>query len=231
MCGRKALIKNEKAIIEELMVDEWQIEDHRPNYNIAPTQYSPILIQDKGNRIVKRMRWGLIPEWSKNDSFASKMINARIETITTKPSYRNLIYKNRCMIISDGYYEWKQNSDHKTPYFIRHDDGNLLLLAGLWTIWQSPSKPMLTYTIVTTEAQKDIAHIHRRMPLILDHSNMDEWINVENDDFNIKDHAIPSKLNLDHYPVSSLVNSSSNNSKRCITPLKVSDDLNLFGDE
>ena len=90
---------------------------------------------------------------------------------------------------------------------------------------------MLTYTIVTTEAQKDIAHIHRRMPLILDHSNMDEWINVENDDFNIKDHAIPSKLNLDHYPVSSLVNSSSNNSKRCITPLKVSDDLNLFGDE
>jgi putative SOS response-associated peptidase YedK len=177
------------------------------------------------------MRWGLIPEWSKNDSFASKMINARIETITTKPSYRDLIYKNRCMVISDGYYEWKQNSDHKTPYFIRHDDGNLLLLAGLWTIWQSPSKPMLTYTIVTTEAQKDIAHIHRRMPLILDHSNMDEWINVENDDFNIKDHAIPSKLNLDHYPVSSLVNSSSNNSKRCITPLKVSDDLNLFGDE
>ena len=231
MCGRKALIKNEKAIIEELMVDEWQIEDHRPNYNIAPTQYSPILIQDKGNRIVKRMRWGLIPEWSKNDSFASKMINARIETITTKPSYRNLIYQNRCMIISDGYYEWKQNGDHKTPYFIRHDDGNLLLLAGLWTIWQSPSKPMLTYTIVTTEAQKDIAHIHRRMPLILDHSNMDKWINVENNDFNIKDHVIPSKLNLDHYPVSRLVNSSSNNSKRCITPLKVSDDLNLFGDE
>ena len=231
MCGRKALIKNEKAIIEELMIDQWQIEDHGPSYNIAPTHYSPILIQDKGNRLVKRMRWGLIPEWSKNDSFASKMINARIETITTKPSYRKLIYQNRCVVISDGYYEWKQNSGHRGPYFIRRTDGHLLLFAGLWTIWRSPTGLMLTYTIVTTKAQKDIAHIHGRMPLILDHSNMDEWINVQNDDFNINDDAICSIIALEHYPVSDLVNSSSNNSKRCITPLKVSDDLNLFGDK
>ena len=228
MCGRKALIKNEKAIIEELMIDQWQIEDHGPSYNIAPTQYSPILIQDKGNRLVKIMRWGLIPEWSKNDSFASKMINARIETITTKPSYRNLIYQNRCVVISDGYYEWKQNSGHRGPYFIHRTDGHLLLFAGLWTIWRSPTGHMLTYTIVTTKAQKDILHIHGRMPLVLNKPKMEIWINLDNDYFEIKEELVCFEHELDHHQVSNLVNSPNNNSRECIVPFKAPVNLNLF---
>ena len=95
MCGRKTLIKNERSIIKELMVDEWRVDGYEPSYNIAPTQYSPIMVNEKQSRVVMMMRWGLIPEWSKNDAFASKMINARCETLGDKPSYKDLVSQNR----------------------------------------------------------------------------------------------------------------------------------------
>ena len=119
MCGRKTLTKDMQSIIEELAIEEWENPDNYiPNYNIAPTQNSPILI-DNGKRIVKSMRWGLIPSWSKDDKFGARMINARIETLTEKPSYRNLISSNRCIVITDGYYEWKTNGAQKTPYYFK----------------------------------------------------------------------------------------------------------------
>ena len=118
MCGRKTLTISKKAIIEELMVDEWQVEDYAPSYNIAPAQNSLVLVQEKGLKVVRSMKWGLIPAWSKNELYGSKMINARIETVTTKPSFKNLIPKNRCIVLSDGYYEWKQSGVRKVPFFI-----------------------------------------------------------------------------------------------------------------
>ena len=131
MCGRKTLTMSKKAIIEELIVDEWQIEDYTPSYNIAPTQNSLVMIQDKGSNIIKEMRWGLIPTWSKSELYGSKMINARLETVTTKPSFKNLLPKNRCIVLSDGYYEWKQSGGRKVPFFIQKKDGGLMLFAGL----------------------------------------------------------------------------------------------------
>ena len=228
MCGRKTLIKSKKAIIEELMIDDWQIEDYLPSYNIAPTQYSIVLIQDEGSNVAKSMRWGLIPSWSKNDSFSSKMINARFETLRVKPSFKDLIYQKRCIVPSDGYYEWKKNGPHKTAYFINRKDNGLLLFAGLWELWSSPSGPIYSYTIITTKAQQDIAHIHNRMPVILDKSKVDNWINIENKSFEIQEAISQTERSLDHYQVSNFVNSPNNNSKKCITPFKEPVNLNLF---
>ena len=100
MCGRKTLVKEIKEIIDELYIDEWQAENYQPSFNIAPGQSSPILIQEGKLRIVKEMRWGLIPIWSKNKASSSSMINARYETINTKPSFNNLIKTNRCIVYS-----------------------------------------------------------------------------------------------------------------------------------
>ena len=228
MCGRKTLTKNKKAIIEELMVDDWQIDDYLPSYNIAPTQYSTVMIQTNGSNVAKSMRWGLIPSWSKNDSFSSKMINARLETVSNKPSFKNLIYQKRCIVPSDGYYEWKKNGTHKTAYFINRKDNGLLLFAGLWELWSSPSGPVYSYTIITTKAQQDIAHIHNRMPVILDESKVDRWINIKNKSFKIQEAISQTEKSLNHYQVSNFVNLTSNNSKKCITPSKGPVNLNLF---
>ena len=228
MCGRKSLTKSEKAIIEELLVDEWQVEDYAPSYNIAPTQNSLVMTQEKGSNIIKNMKWGLIPKWSKDESSGSKMINARFETITTKPSFKNLIYQNRCVVLCDGYYEWKQDGINKSPYFIQRKDRTLILLAGLWTVWKSSSNYVFTYTILTTNPQEDIAHIHNRMPVVLNKPKMEMWINLDNDYFEIKKELACFEHELDHHQVSNFVNSPSNNSRKCIAPFKTPSNLNLF---
>ena len=231
MCGRKTLTMSRKAIIEELMVDKWQVEDYTPSYNIAPTQNSLVLVQERGDNIVRSMRWGLIPAWSKNELYGSKMINARIETVATKPSFKNLIPKNRCIVLSDGYYEWKQSGGKKEPFFIQRKSGGLIFFAGLWTTWSIPSKKIFTYTILTTKAQKDISVIHDRMPVLIDKSKAEMWINLNNQFPEVKRELTKNKETLNYYQVSDFVNKPNNNSVACITPLKASIMPRLFEDD
>ena len=230
MCGRKTLTMSKKAIIEELMVDEWQVEDYEPSYNIAPTQNSLVLVQEKGSKIVRSMKWGLIPAWSKNELYGSKMINARLETVTTKPSFKNLIPKNRCIVLSDGYYEWKQSGGIKVPFFIQKKDSGLMLFAGLWTSWSMSSKRIFTYTILTTKAQKSISAIHDRMPVLFDKSKAEMWINLDNKFSEVEQELTKTKEVLNYYQVSDFVNKPNNNSVACISPFKAPTDLNLFDD-
>ena len=230
MCGRKTLTMSKKAIIEELMVDEWQVEDYSQSYNIAPTQNSLIMVQDKGSNIVREMRWGLIPGWSKNELRGSKMINARLETVTTKPSFKNLINQNRCIILSNGYYEWKQDGNIKVPFFIHKRDQGLMLFAGLWTTWSISSKIVFTYTILTTKAQKDISAIHDRMPVLLDKSKVGMWTNHNNQFSEIQQELSKFKYNFSFYQVSDFVNTPNNNSMACVAPFKAHTNLNLFED-
>ncbi|SVC96196.1 uncharacterized protein METZ01_LOCUS349050, partial [marine metagenome] len=147
MCGRKTLTKGKIEIMEELFVDEWEDDfDWEPSYNIAPTQISPILLND-GKRKVKPMYWGLVPSWAKDKTISAKMINARSETLGEKPSFQSLIYQKRCIVISDGYFEWKREGSKKIPYYIRDPDGKLLPMAGLWDEWiDKQEKRWLTYT-------------------------------------------------------------------------------------
>jgi putative SOS response-associated peptidase YedK len=221
MCGRKTLTKDMQSIITELAIEEWENPDnYMPSYNISPTQSSPILI-DIGKRIVKSMRWGLIQSWAKDDKFGSRMINARIETLLEKPSFRNLLPKKRCIVITDGYYEWKNDGVSKIPYYLKNPNDRLLPMAGLYDVWQHPDGNLLpSYTIITKEAQKDIATIHNRMPVILPQEHLDKWLKTE--DSSVSDAlelAENSKPTLEKYPVSSLVNYVKNNSPACLKPL------------
>ena len=110
MCGRKTLTRDIQSIIQELAINEWVDPDsYSLSYNIAPTQKSPILIFENSQRVVKQMQWGLIPKWSKDQTIGSKLINARSESLKNKPSFKNLLEKNRCIVITDGYYEWRSS--------------------------------------------------------------------------------------------------------------------------
>ena len=221
MCGRKTLTKDMQSIIEELAIEEWENPDnYLPNYNIAPTQNSPILV-DNGKRIVKSMRWGLIPSWAKDEKFGSRMINARLETLLEKPSYRNLVSDNRCIIITDGYYEWKKVGDRKIPYYFKDPDDKLLPMAGLHDVWKHPDGYLIpSYTIITKEAQKDLAEFHNRMPIILPQAHLDEWLKTKNfSGSKALEIASNSQIVLEKNQVSSLVNSAKNNSPDCILPV------------
>jgi putative SOS response-associated peptidase YedK len=221
MCGRKTLTKDMQSIIEELAIEEWENPDNYiPNYNIAPTQNSPILV-DNGKRIVKSMRWGLIPSWAKDEKFGARMINARIETLTEKPSYKNLLQRNRCIVITDGYYEWKQYGNRKIPYYFKNPDNKLLPMAGLYDVWKHPDGYVIpSYTVITKEAQKDIATIHNRMPVILPQEHLDDWLKTNNSSISeALEIAKNTRQVLKSYPISNLVNSAKNNSPKCILPL------------
>ena len=220
MCGRKTLTKDTQAIIEELLIDEWdQKDEYNPSFNIAPTQNSPILIYSN-KRKIEQMRWGLIPSWSKNKTIGAKMINARGETLLEKPSFKNLVISKRCVVITDGYFEWQNIGTVKTPHYFHDPKKNILPMAGLWDEWKSANGELMkTYTVITTTPKPEYAHIHSRMPVILPHSEIDVWINT-------RDHSpkaalgrvLPYRYELEVYPVSTFVNSPKNNSARCITP-------------
>ncbi len=218
MCGRKTLTKGKLRIIEELSIEDWDDSlEYRPNYNIAPTQFSPVLLQaDK--RIARFMRWGLIPYWAKDMSMAARMINARSETLAEKPSFRNLVIKNRCAVITDGYYEWKSSGSQKIPYFIRHKNDKLMMMAGLCDRWKSPDGSMLpSYTVITTHPSSELEHIHNRMPVILDSKGLDIWTKVTK--YSARDAVSllkPYAGKLTAYPVSTYVNNVRNNSPECI---------------
>ena len=221
MCGRKTLTEDMQSIIEELAIQEWEDPDnYLPSYNIAPTQTTPVLIDD-GIRRVKSMRWGLIPSWSKDMSFSARMINARAETLLEKPSFRNLLPGKRCIVITDGYYEWRKSDSGKQPYYIHHPEGRLLPIAGLWDKWlNQEGKQVLSYTVITTTPQSKLAFIHDRMPVILHRENLDQWLQTTNNPAQtVLPLLQPYGRMLEVYPVSKMVNSPANNSPACVQPL------------
>jgi putative SOS response-associated peptidase YedK len=230
MCGRKTLTRDMQSIIQELAIDEWHDDDFHPSFNIAPTQTSPILIGDGNSRIVRSMKWGLIPSWSKDESIGSKMINARSETIQEKPSFQNLINQNRCVVITDGYYEWNRRQDRSQPFYIFHPEKKLLPMAGLWTTWETTENEIIhSYTVITTSPQKEIRHIHNRMPAILNPMAIDEWIHCEKTPSNQAMTNLVSMVKpLAFHPVSSFVNSPKNNTIDCIRSTQDSSTINLF---
>ena len=221
MCGRKTLTKDAQSIIEELLIDEWEQKDeYSPSYNIAPTQNSPVLVYNN-NRKIEHMRWGLIPSWAKDKSIGTKMINARGETLLEKPSFKNLVSSKRCIVITDGYFEWQNIGAIKTPHYFHDPEKKILPMAGLWDEWRSANGELMkTYTVITTTPKPEFAHIHTRMPVILTHPAIDIWVNTRDHTPAVAmDHILPYQDELAVYPVSTLVNSPKNNSARCITPI------------
>ncbi|MCE9646180.1 MAG: SOS response-associated peptidase [Chloroflexi bacterium] len=177
MCGRYTLTVNPSESID-IFGDYEFPGQFSPRYNIAPTQ--PVLaIPNDGKNKADFFLWGLIPSWSKDPSIANKLINARGETIAEKPSFRGGFKYKRCLIFTDGFYEWKtmEGSKSKTPYFIHMKDRKPFAFAGLWDEWHSPDGGTLqTCTIITITPNELMATLHNRMPVILDKDDYADWL-------------------------------------------------------
>ncbi|MCJ7500346.1 SOS response-associated peptidase [bacterium] len=194
----------------------------RPSYNIAPTQDVPVVVNDGGNRLIT-CRWGLIPPWSKDASIGSRMINARAETLAEKPSFKGPLKKHRCLVVADGFYEWKKTEGGKTPVYITMKDGRPFGFAGLYSDWTPPEGDTIrTCTIVTTEPNELLEPIHNRMPVIIKPEERDRWLDPDEHDPNKLTPLLApyTSSELDAWEVSKSVNSPSNNSPQLIEPLE-----------
>lgn len=221
MCGRFTLTTSPeqlRAAFYGLTVPD-QIQ---PRYNIAPTQPVAVVAND-GNFKLDYFIWGLIPSWAKDPSIGNRMINARAETLAEKPSYRAAFQRRRCLVLADGFYEWRQEPDSrsKTPIFIRLDSGKPFAFAGLWENWNAPDgSNILSCTIITTEPNSLMQTIHNRMPVILPKEAFPTWLEPrEVAPQRLQELLIPFPAErMVAYPVSTLVNSPANDDPRCITP-------------
>jgi putative SOS response-associated peptidase YedK len=158
MCGRFTLRTPASVLIAQFRVAE--IPDLAPRYNIAPTQLAPVVRLDgsSGQRQWAELRWGLIPSWAKDPSIGNRLINARSETVVTKPAFRAAFRQRRCLVVADGYYEWKKQGRQKQPFYIHVGDGQPMAMAGLWERWQPDGseggQPRETFTIITKPAHE-----------------------------------------------------------------------------
>ncbi len=218
MCGRFTYAKEFREIRIRYNVDR-DFPLFRPRYNIAPGQEVAVVFNRDGGRSLGMMHWGLIPSWAKDPSIGNKMINARAETLSEKPSFKRLIAKRRCLVLSDGFYEWRKEGKRKAPMRIRLKTGEPFGFAGLWDSWRKPDgSDLQTFTIITTEANELLKPIHDRMPVILPEEAEQQWLG-----FDVKDTSellsllkpYPSDL-MEAYDVSLLVNSPRNDLPECI---------------
>ncbi|WP_019639808.1 SOS response-associated peptidase [Paenibacillus fonticola] len=215
MCGRFTITVPYSDLLIRYYIDEDTNINYVPSYNAAPMQYIPSVVRGKNGNRIGVLRWGLVPSWAKDDKGGSKMINARSETLTEKPSFKRLIASRRCIIPADGFYEWQQRGMSKQPFRITLKDESLFSFAGLYDIWTNQEgNKLATCTIITTEPNSLMADIHNRMPVILHKENEAEWVDRDNKD-------VPALLKLLRpyeadkmraYPVSSAVGNVRNNS-------------------
>lgn len=176
MCGRFVLVTDLKNIRKNFNIQEVFCQ-YQPGWNIAPGQLIPAIINHEGKNLLVCFRWGMIPSWSKDPSIAAKMFNARAETVDQKPSFRDAFKKRRCLIVADGFYEWKKEGPKKMPLYYYLKSGQPFGFAGLYETWLSPDKKEInTCTIITTAANELIAPVHDRMPVILSPEREKIWL-------------------------------------------------------
>jgi putative SOS response-associated peptidase YedK len=190
-------------------------------YNIAPSQLVPVIISQRPNHVML-MRWGLIPHWAKEEKTDYKMINARMETLTQRSAFRNLLAANRCMIPASGYYEWKAEARGKRPYYIHPKSHECFAFAGLYDVWTNPDGEAIhTFTIITKDADGLVAPLHNRMPVILDRDLEDTWLDTEitsaSEVLGMLERS--AGVPLDAYPVSRMVNKPSVEGQELIRPM------------
>ena len=221
MCGRFTLTVD-PADLQDVFADFIFPPQFAPRYNIAPTQ--PVLaVPNDGKNKADFFLWGLIPSWSKDPAIANKLINARGETVAEKPSFHGSFKYKRCLIPADGFYEWKAQVGQKTktPYFIHMKDRKPFAFAGLWDEWHSPDGDTLrTCTIITTAPNELMSTLHNRMPVILDKTSFEVWLNPMPQTPDNLIHLIqpfPADR-MSAYPVSTLVNAPSNDRPECVLP-------------
>ena len=229
MCGRIVFFKSKEKIINELLIDKLDESQYSSNYNTVPSNKLYVLTSKKNLRVVETMTWG-IPSKRSNRIDSKKLINARIETHQQKPSFRNLLKTNRCLIICDGYYEWKKERVGSQPYYIYKKSKNLMLMAGLWTTSNLNSKKSVySCAIITKPSQHTISKIHHRMPYILHLSDVDTWLNCIDNSYSYAISKLShSDIELEYYAISKAINYSFNNNPELLDPIDLKKTINLF---
>lgn len=184
MCGRFTLRSSMPVLMAEFGLPESPVL--KPRYNIAPTQAvaalrlaSPddVLISDEVG--LAWLRWGLIPGWADDPRIGSRMINARGETVHEKPAFRKAFRERRCLVLADGYYEWRNDPAGKTPFWITRRDGRPMSFAGIWERWKKGQTPIESCAIITTDANALTAEVHDRMPVIIEPEDRSLWLNPD----------------------------------------------------
>jgi putative SOS response-associated peptidase YedK len=212
VCNRYRLTHSKQYLADRFQANGDEIED-RPRYNIAPTQPVITVRKEHGEktRRLTTMRWGLIPSWAKDMSIGTKTLNARSETVTSTPAFRESILTKRCLIPSNGFYEWKKMGSVKQPYCFEVGEGEAFAFAGLWDKWTSPDGEVVeSCTILTTSPNSLVEDLHNRMPVIVTPDKYDLWLDPDVTDFNaIRDILKPYDANLmRRYAVSRKLNNS-----------------------
>ncbi len=230
MCGRYTVTRP-SDLLTELGVET--TEPLSARYNVAPTQKVPVVRATPGvmpgegesARELTILRWGLIPFWAKDIKIGNRMINARSETVATKPAFRNSLRRKRCAILADGFFEWKKMEDgKKQPFHIHLKDHKPFVFAGLWDCWsKGPIDPIESFTILTTRPNEKVAELHNRMPVILTPEAIDLWLDPTVDDANrlVKVLEPYAAEEIEFFPVSKLVNRPSNDVPQCVVPIEL----------
>lgn len=220
MCGRYTLTTSGEQVAQQFDLKE--APELAPRYNIAPTQpVAAVRSGDDGRELVL-LRWGLIPPWAKDLSIGARMINARAETVAEKPAFRSAMKQRRCLILADGFYEWRTQGNGKQPFYFRVESGRPFAFAGLWEHWRGPDGQIIqSCTILTTEANELVRDLHDRMPVILRPEDYERWLDPGLRDAGaVEDLLAPYPAEaMETYPVSKAVNRVSNEGAALIAPL------------
>jgi putative SOS response-associated peptidase YedK len=215
MCGRFVNFRNLEEIQTHFQIDRVEAEVSA-SYNVAPTQQVLSVLRKDDQRVLVRLHWGLVPFWAKDPTIGNRLINARAETVDSKPSFKAAFRKRRCLVVADGFYEWQGEKGHKRPVFITLPEDEPMGLAGLWEIWDDKGRadePLRSCTILTTDASPPLRDIHDRMPVILKADAYREWLDPDKGDIDLKG-ILAERAHKDfrYRRVSMAVNSVKNNS-------------------
>ncbi|MGA3221498.1 MAG: SOS response-associated peptidase [Acidimicrobiales bacterium] len=228
MCGRTTSTIPRDTLARILEIDEVEAPELPISWNVAPTQ--PVYTVAKsagGARRLRALRWGLVPSWAKDPRVGSRLINARSETLAKRPAFRSLVRARRALVPVSGFYEWRRatpgDQAGKQPFYFHRADDRPLVLAGLWDLWlDAESRPLRTCTIITTVANRTMAPVHHRMPVVVAADSWEEWLRPEP--------LRPSRLSellapapndlLDTYPVTTAVNKAGNDGPELVLPIE-----------
>lgn len=216
MCGRFTLTVEYSNLISVFQLRN-DLFNYTPRYNIAPAQDVAVIVKGRNGREITNMHWGLIPHWAREPKIGYKMINARAETIDQKPAYKSSFYHRRCLILADGFYEWKKTNLGKQPYRIILPKHNIFAFAGLWSYWNAPEgNTIYSCSIITTGANGYLRDIHDRMPVILtQEEQFEKWLGVSGPG-ELKQLLQPYDGKMVAYAVSTMVNSPKNDNEKLI---------------
>jgi len=218
MCGRYTITLEPADFELELGVGDFP-SDFEKRYNVAPTQQVTV-VRDPESRKVEWMKWGLIPFWAKDPAIGARMINARSETLSEKPSFRQSFEKRRCLILADGFFEWQKNEGKaSTPYYLKLKNGKPFAFAGLWDRWKpSEEIDVMSCTIITCPANELVATIHDRMPVMLDKHSLWQWLQpAPMGELEKQLKPYPAEL-MQAYPISKMINNSQYDAPDVIRP-------------